>query len=216
MNRLLLHRVVPRCVSGVRIEQRARHCGALNSNFKALREAVVPKCESSASKLAVAGIFIGFLLLKTKTEAAGATRAAPTNAAENTAAENTAAAGSFLLTGLHAEHMCARFMAEYKRCDERDKVNGRSVYEGLHAGGKGTIYCWYCNEYGDWRFSGSATDIGTSRCELYVVDQAFSAEDIEGQSRWMSVPASGGMLKVVRGLKVQAQRPSGSAAGASV
>ena len=110
------------------------------------------------------------------------------------------AAAGFALTGLPAGYLRAYYMTEYKRCDGREKVNGRHVYEGTRASGGGKLYCWYKD--GAWRFSDVAEDIGTNMCDLYVIDGAAAPDQTKSTSTWRAYV--NGEWEVVTGMKVQA------------
>ena len=108
---------------------------------------------------------------------------------------------SFALTGLPAGQ--AYLMTEYKRCDGREKVDGRHVYEGTGASGGGKAYCWY-NAAGvkGWCFSPNEAGIGTDGCGLFVVDKAAAPEQVKSTSTWGTWVNS--KWEVLTGMKVQA------------
>ena len=74
-------------------------------------------------------------------------------------------------------------MTKYKRCDGREKSEGRHVYKGTRAGGN-KVYCWHNG--GRWRFSerNNARMHSTGACDLCVVDEAVSPEKIKSASMW--------------------------------
>ena len=65
----------------------------------------------------------------------------------------------FEISGLPANHMRAYVMGAYQRCEEREKVNGRYVYEYNRADGGGKVFCWHA-EGGLWGFNQKETSIG--------------------------------------------------------
>jgi hypothetical protein len=110
------------------------------------------------------------------------------------------AAAGFALTGLPAGHGRAYYMTEYKRCDGREKVEGRHVYEGTDASGGDKVYCWYND--GGWFFSDCEKHIGTSTGTLGVGDGAAAPEQVKSTSTWKAL--ANGEWEVVPGMKVQA------------
>jgi hypothetical protein len=105
-------------------------------------------------------------------EALAATKLAADHAFHNATEQ---AAPSVVLSGLDSNHELAFTMGEYKRQDEREKVNGSFVYKGPKQSG-----LWaYSSEGGRGWSIGRETDIGTGISCMFVLSAAPVPESIQ-------------------------------------